>query len=243
MRYAWDLTHQYLKEENLLKGIKGRLAQFFLHYLRSWDFQSSSRVDAYGAISHYVAKRIRKTYGREAKVIYPPVDTNFYQPGKQKEEFYLTASRFVPYKKIDLIVEAFSKMPDKKLVVIGDGPDWEKVKAKAGKNIELVGYQPNAVLRSYMQKAKAFVFAAIEDFGIIPVEAQACGTPVIAFGKGAALETVEEGITGVLFAEQTIDALLNAVARFERLQDTLNFDYIRSHAVKFAPERFNRVFR
>jgi glycosyltransferase involved in cell wall biosynthesis len=241
MRYAWDLYHQYLNEAKITKGIKGRLAQFFLHYLRLWDFNSSGRVDAFAAISHYVAKRIKKTYRREAKVIYPPVNTAFYQVASKKDDFYLTASRLVPYKKIDLIIEAFSKMPEKKLVVIGEGPDRDKLKEKATKNIELLGYQSNESLKAYMQKAKAFVFAAVEDFGIVPVEAQACGTPVIAYGKGGALETVIRDQTGIFFEQQTPEALKNALCCFEQME----FDplAIRAHAETFATPRFSREFK
>lgn len=243
MRYAWDLYHQYLNEAKITKGIKGRLAQFFLHYLRLWDLQSSGRVDAFGAISHYVARRIKKTYGREAKVIYPPVDTGFYQPESKKDNFYLTASRLVPYKKIDLIVEAFSQMPDKKLVVVGDGPDMDKLKAKVTKNVELLGYQSDESLKSAMQKAKAFLFAAIEDFGIVPIEAQACGTPVIAYGKGAVLETVVKDRTGIFFDEQTPESLKNAILRFEHVEDRFNPAIIRAHAETFAVDRFAREFK
>ncbi|MFH7098068.1 glycosyltransferase, partial [Klebsiella pneumoniae] len=135
------------------------------------------------------SRRIRKVYGRESKVIYPPVDVNRFGLCENMDDYYFTASRMVPYKRMDLIVEAFSQMPDKKLVVIGDGSEMSKIKAKASSNIELLGYQPNSVMQEYMQKAKGFVFAAEEDFGITPVEAQACGTPGIAFGKGGALET------------------------------------------------------
>lgn len=240
MRYAWDLYHQYLEESKIQKGFKGRLAQLFLHYLRLWDQQSSGRVDAFGAISHYVARRIRKTYGREAKVIYPPVAVDYFRMEKKKDPFYLAASRFVPYKKMDLIVEAFTQMPEKKLVVIGDGPDLEKVKKKAGKNVELIGYQSNEVLRDHLQKAKAFIFAAIEDFGILPVEAQACGTPVIALGRGASLETVKGGQTGVFFEEQTPQALIDAVRRFEGME--FDPEKIRLHAESFGEKRFSKEF-
>jgi glycosyltransferase involved in cell wall biosynthesis len=243
MRYAWDLYHQYACDAGIQKGIKGRLAQLFLHYLRIWDHQSSSRVDGFSAISNYVAKRIRKTYGREAAVIYPPVDTEFYQPGKGKEEFYLAASRFVPYKKIDLIVEAFAGMPEKRLVVIGDGPDREKIRAKAAKNVELIGYQPSASLRSYLQRAKAFLFAPIEDFGILPVEAQACGTPVIAHGRGGALETIVAGKTGEFFGEQTAQSIRDAVERFEKVQDRFDPTQIRAHAARFGKQRFAEEYR
>ena len=242
MRYAWDLYHQYLHEAKISTGWKGRLAQIFLHYLRIWDAQSSSRVDAFGAISHYVAKRIWKTYGRKASVIYPPVDTDFYDVGSKRESFYLTASRLVPYKKIDLIVEAFGHMPDKKLIVVGDGPDMAKIKKKASANVELLGYQTDESLRSFLQKAKAFLFAAVEDFGILPIEAQSCGTPVIAYGKGALLETVIKDKTGIFFEEQTISSLKTAVEEFEKIQDAFDPLQIRAHAEKFGKNRFREEF-
>ncbi|HSX10419.1 MAG TPA: glycosyltransferase [Chlamydiales bacterium] len=243
MRYAWDLYHQYLQESGLQKGIKAKLAQFFLHYLRMWDMQTCARTDVFGAISHYVAKRIRKTYGRDAHVIYPPVDTDFFSLSTKKEEFYLAASRFVPYKRIDLIVEAFSQMPEKRLVVIGDGPDWVKVKSKATQNIELLGYQSDETLKQYLQKAKAFVFAAIEDFGILPIEAQSCGTPVIAFQKGAVKETIQDGVTGLFFSEQTVEAIVGAVRAFERTQDKYCPEGIRKHAEQFNRSRFMAEYR
>lgn len=243
MRYAWDLYHQYLQESGLQKGIKAKLAKFFLHYLRMWDMQTCARTDVFGAISHYVAKRIRKTYGREARVIYPPVNTEFFSLASKKENFYLAASRFVPYKRIDLIVEAFSHMPDKKLVVIGDGPDFAKVRAKATQNIELLGYQSDVVLKEYLQKAKAFVFAAIEDFGILPIEAQSCGTPVIAFGKGAVKETIQDGVSGLFFSEQTAASIVEAVKTFEKSQDQYHPEIIRTYAEKFNRNRFLTEYR
>ena len=241
MRYAWDLYQQYLRESKLKSGFKGVLAKFFLHYLRMWDAHCSSRVDAYVANSEYVARRIQKLYEKEAKVIYPPVDVDYFSLSEEKEDFYLTASRMVPYKKIDLIVEAFGEMPDKKLVVIGDGPEMNKVKAKAKGNIEILGYQEDSVLRSYLQRAKGFVFAALEDFGILPVEAQGCGTPVIAFGKGGARETVVENETGLFFEEQSVPSLIKAIEAFEKRE----FDpkKIRAHAEKFRPEIFKEKFQ
>lgn len=240
MRYAWDLTFQYLRESGLDRGIKGAFARVFLHYLRGWDLDASTRVDAFIANSRYVAKRIRKYYGKEAAVIYPPVATDYFELCEAKEDFYLTASRMIPYKRLDLIVEAFSLMPDKKLVVIGDGPDWDKVKAKAKKNVELLGYQSDEVLKRTMQRAKAFVFAAIEDFGILPVEAMACGTPVIGFGKGGLRETLVEGETGMFFEEQSIASLCEAVQSFEKRQ----FDPRRCHsqAERFSRQTFNEQF-
>jgi glycosyltransferase involved in cell wall biosynthesis len=243
MRYAWDLYHQYLKEDAVQGKVKGTLAKMFLHYLRLWDYQASQRVDAYAAISHHIAKRIRKTYGKSATVIYPPVDTDFYTVEDNKEDYYLAASRLVNYKKIDVIVEAFTKMPDKKLVVIGDGPDMNKIKKIATKNIELLGHQSNEDLKKHYQKAKAFLFAPLEDFGIMPVEAQACGTPIIAFGKGASLETVKGGETGLFFDEQTPEAIQNAVLRFEASRVAFDPAIIRRHAERFSPSRFNEEFR
>ncbi|EFN9786646.1 glycosyltransferase family 4 protein, partial [Escherichia coli] len=190
IRYAWDLQHQYLREVGLDKGIKSYIARMLLHKIRLWDCRTANGVDHFIANSQFIARRIKKVYGRDADVIYPPVDVNRFELNFNKEDYFFTASRLVPYKRIDLIVEAFSEMPNRKLVVIGDGPEMQKIKSKAKTNIEILGYQPDSVMQEYMRNAKAFVFAAEEDFGIIPVEAQACGTPVIAFGKGGALETI-----------------------------------------------------
>ncbi len=184
IRYAWDLQHQYLREVGLDKGIKSYIARMLLHKIRLWDCRTANGVDHFIANSQFIARRIKKVYGRDADVIYPPVDVNRFELNFNKEDYFFTASRLVPYKRIDLIVEAFSEMPNRKLVVIGDGPEMQKIKSKAKTNIEILGYQPDSVMQEYMRNAKAFVFAAEEDFGIIPVEAQACGTPVIAFGKG-----------------------------------------------------------
>lgn len=242
MRYAWDLQHQYLRESGLDKKWSGLLARYFLHKLRLWDARTANGVDHFIANSHFIARRIAKTYRRQAAVIYPPVDIGRFTPGTNKEDFYLTASRLVPYKRIDLIVETFAKLPDKKLVVIGDGPDMEKIKEKAGSNVTILGYQPDAILIDYMRRAKAFIFAAEEDFGIIPLEAQACGTPVIAFGKGGALETVR-GLehatpTGVFFPEQSATGILNGIEQFEIHQARFLPAHCAAHAARFSPERF-----
>ncbi len=240
MRYAWDMMHAYLREAKLDRGIKGFFAKFFLHYLRGWDLHSVQRVDHFIANSKFVAKRIQKFYGRSSEVIYPPVDVDLFEKKEKKESFYLTASRFVPYKKIDLIVEAFSKMGDKKLVVVGDGPEWKKVRAIAGKNVELLGYQEDHVLKGLLQRAKGFVFAALEDFGIAPVEAMASGTPVIAFGKGGVKESVIEGETGHFFEEQSISSLIGAIQEFEKME--FDPEKCRKRAELFSLERFNRQF-
>jgi glycosyltransferase involved in cell wall biosynthesis len=243
IRYAWDLQHQYLQESGLDRGIKGWAAKWMLHNIRLWDARTANGVDWFVANSHFIARRIWKAYRREAQVIYPPVDIKNFSLSTKKENFYLTASRMVPYKKIDIIVEAFSQMPDKKLVVIGDGPDYKKVKSKAGRNVEILRYQPSEVLKDYMQRAKAFVFVAEEDFGITPVEAQACGTPVIAYGKGGVLETCIDGKTGVLFDEQAIEGLISGVKRFSELQDTFDPFEIRSNAERFSEETFRQRFK
>ena len=242
MRYAWDLQHQYLKETGLVRGLQGWLAKRELHKLRMWDLRTANGVDHFLANSRFIARRIWKVYRREATVIYPPVDIDSFTLCEQKEDFFLTASRMVPYKKIDLIAEAFSLMPDKRLYIIGDGPDFDKVKSKAGANVELLGYQPFEVLRDYMQRAKAFVFAAEEDFGIVPVEAQACGTPVIAYGKGGALETVTEGETGLFFDAQTTQSIIEAVHRFEDMKDSFIPAKIREKSLRFSKDRFKREF-
>lgn len=248
IRYAWDLYHQYLREANLTKGIKGFFAKIVLHYIRRWDLGTANRVDEFIPISKYIEKRVWRTYRRESyKVIYPPVEVNEFTLKKEKDDFYLAASRLVPYKKIDLIVEAFSKMPDKKLIVIGNGPEFKKVKEKACSNVEILGYQKFDILKDHMQRAKAFIFAAEEDFGIIPIEAQACGTPVIAYGKGGSLETVKgkfvnqvinDNDTGVYFDKQNVDSLTNAISYFEENYSRFNPIKIRDFALTFDKEIF-----
>lgn len=245
IRYAWDLQHQYLKEAGLTKGLKGWLAKIILHYMRIWDTRTSNGVDYFIANSKFIAKRIWKCYRREADVIYPPVDVEAFEYCDQKEDFYLTASRMVPYKKMDLIVESFTHMPDKKLIVIGTGPDFHKIQkiAQGHNNIKLMGYQPFSVLKEHMQKAKAFVFAAEEDFGITPVEAQACGTPVIAYGKGGALETVrgldiEDNPTGVFFYKQDEESLIKAISYFEKNLDKIELKNCRKNALSFSIDCF-----
>jgi len=222
IRYAWDLQHQYLRQTGLTRGLKSLSARLILHYIRVWDMRTASGVDLFIANSAYIARRIRKLYRRDAQVVHPPVDIAMFTARLDKEDFYFTASRLVPYKRVDLIVEAFAKMPQRRLIVIGDGPEMERIRKLAKPNVTLLGFQSNEVLRDHLQRARAFVFAAEEDFGILPVEAQACGTPVIAFGKGGALETVigldnAEGkpATGLFFGEQTVPAVIDAVERFE----------------------------
>jgi len=238
-RYAWDLQAQYLKESNMERGLKSTIARYFLHKFRIWDTRTSNGVDAFIANSNFIKKRIHKCYRRDAQVINPPVKLSQFTLEIHKKDFYLTASRMVPYKRIDLVVEAFTKMPNKQLRVIGEGPDFEKIKNIASNfpNIQMLGFQSNEVLIENMQHAKAFVFAAEEDFGIIPVEAQACGTPVIAFGKGGALETVTDGVSGLHFYEQTAPCIIDAVERFESLP-LLSPEQVRDNAEKFSIDSF-----
>ncbi|RMF62628.1 MAG: glycosyltransferase family 4 protein [Bacteroidetes bacterium] len=238
VRYAWDLYFQYLHEAGLERGLRASFVKLVLHYLRLYDVATANRVDHYLANSRYVARRIEKIYRRRAQVIYPPVDTEGFELQREKEDYYFTVSRMVPYKKIDLIVEAFRAMPDKKLVVIGEGPDFDKIARKAGPNVELMGYQPFDVVKRYMAHARALVFAAEEDFGIVPVEAQACGTPVLAFGRGGALETVLDGVTGLFFHEQSVPALMEAVQEMDRRHRTFDPERIRRHAEGFSADRF-----
>jgi len=243
MRYAWDLQAHYLKHTGLSSGLRSTFIRYVLHKMRIWDVVSSNRVDAFIANSSYIAERINKTYRRESTVINPPVNIARFQIQTKKEDFYLAASRQVPYKRIDLIVEAFKQCPDKQLIVIGDGPEHKKIKALAGANVQILGFQSDAVLVDYMRRAKAFLFAAQEDFGILPVEAQACGTPVIAYGRGGARETVIDKRTGLLFDEQTVPSLLDAIERFERLKDQFNANEIRQHATSFSEEHFKQNFK
>lgn len=240
MRYAWDEADYYLKEANLTKGIKGKIAMSTLKYLRKWDLKSADNVDYFIANSNHIAKKIKRIYNRDADVIYPPVDVDKFSLQTEKEEFYLTASRLVPYKRIDLIIDAFIQMPDKKLIVIGSGPEKEKLKTKAAPNISLIGYQEFDNLKDYMQKAKAFIFAAEEDFGIIVVEAMACGTPVIAGNFGGTTESVIDKKTGILFPEQTVDSIIEAVKNFDVVAKSINYSEVRIHAEKFSREIFEK---
>lgn len=247
MRYAWDLQSQYLREVGLETGFKAALVKLFLHRLRMWDRQTANGVDVFLSNSRFIARRIWRVYRRDAELIYPPVDTLRFSLHKAKEDFYVAASRLVPYKRMDLIVEAFRGMPEKSLMVIGDGPEMSKLRAKAGPNVKLLGYQSNQVLLEHLQRAKAFVFAAEEDFGILPVEAQACGTPVIAFGKGGVLETIHgqshDRPTGVFFYEQTPEAICSAVNTFEGMRQRISPENCRENAVMFSVERFKDEYK
>lgn len=244
IRYCWDMYNEYLEESNLDKGFKSWLVRLMLHPIRQFDAIAGNRVDYYISNSDYVGQRIRKTYRRKATTIHPNIDISNFELCNDKKEYYLASSRLVAYKKIDTIIEAFNQMPDKKLVVIGGGPNLEAYRKLAKDNVIVMGYQPFDVLKDKMQHAKAFVFAADEDFGMIPIEAQSCGTPVIAYGHGGSLETVNGGKTGLFFYEQTPEAIVEAVNRFEAMgsQPFAPAD-CRQWAEGFSEERFKREIK
>ncbi|HGM7284821.1 MULTISPECIES: glycosyltransferase family 4 protein [Stenotrophomonas] len=242
IRYAWDLQPQYLRESGLDRGLKSAIARIILSYIRMWDVRTANGVDHFIANSTFIARRIRKVYGRESVVIPPPVDIPETLPSSIRQDYYVTASRLVPYKRIDLIIEAFNQMPDRKLVVIGSGPMLEQMQRLAKHNVSVLGYQPQEVLEKHLAEARAFVFAAEEDFGIAPVEAQAFGTPVIAYGKGGILDSVKEGETGSFFSEQSSLSIQNAIRSFELRCAPWNHTQISKHANKFSPDEFrNRL--
>ena len=246
LRYAWDLQHQHLTEAGLTTGFKGWVAKWMLHKMRLWDVRTANGVDYFAAISQFVAKRIWKTYRRQSRVIYPPVDIEMFPLFSPKENFYVTVSRMVPYKKIDLIVTAFAQMPDKALIVIGDGPDFKKVAHLHAPNVQLLGHLPAEKLIHYVQRARAFIFAAEEDFGIAPLEAQACGTPVIAYKKGGVTETLlgleHAQPTAVFFETQSIDAIKNAVRQFNENAARFDPQRIRDNVTRYSPQRFRSEF-
>lgn len=247
MRYAWDLTFDYLNNSYMGKGFPGILTKYLLHRLREWDVISANRVDYFIANSNHTAKRIWRCYRRQAKVIYPPVNTERFSFQPQKEEFYLTVSRLVNYKKVALIVKAFNKL-QKPLVIIGEGPQLNRIRKLANSNIQVLGFQPHKVVEKYMAKAKAFVYAACEDFGIALVEAQACGTPVIAYRGGGASETVKDirqypkTGTGLLFDSQQPEYLVEAVETFDKFESQLNLENCRLQANKFSPTIFKESY-
>jgi glycosyltransferase involved in cell wall biosynthesis len=250
MRYAWDLEAQYLREAGLDRGLKGAYARWLLHRLRLWDHASAARPDAILANSRYIAERIRKVWRREAEVLHPPVDTEAFTPVAEKREFYLIASRMVPYKRVDLAAAAFRRMPGRRLVIVGDGPQMRAVRAAAGEapNIAFRGHVATAELVRLMQTARACLHIAEEDFGIAMVEAQACGTPVIAFGRGGSRDIVQtpeqsDAPTGLLFPDQTPEALLDAVERFEAMPGAFTARACRANAERFSAAAFRQGLR
>jgi glycosyltransferase involved in cell wall biosynthesis len=251
MRYAWDHYHEYLREMHLQSGLKSWFARWQLHKIRTWDVRSNNSVDHFVSNSRFVARRIAKFYGRESHIVNPPIDTKLFNLTTPKEEYYVTAGRFAPFKRLDIVAKAFSLMPDKKLFILGDGPEMEKIRACSGPNVVLTGFLPPSQVKEHLSKAKAFLFPSEEDFGIVPVEAQACGTPVIAFGSGGALETVigqddpkGRQPTGHFFYEQSPQAIVEAVHEFERKAQQGLYDpaFIHEHAQFFAIDSFKTRF-
>jgi glycosyltransferase involved in cell wall biosynthesis len=240
MRYAWDLENGYLEAAGF-HGIKAMGARSLMHYMRMWDTRTANGVDQFVANSRFVARRVRKAYGRNSIVVHPPVDVDSFQVKENKEDYYVTVSRLVSYKRIDLLVDAFAAMPAKRLIVVGDGPEMPRIKARANRNVEIMGHQSFTAMRDLVAGARGFVFAAEEDFGLAPVEAQACGTPVIAYGRGGVRDTVLPEETGIFFDRQTPDALIAAVDRFE----TMEFQprRLRLNAERFSATRFRREFQ
>jgi glycosyltransferase involved in cell wall biosynthesis len=249
MRYAWDLQHEYLQEAGLKRSLKSLMARSVLHYARMWDSGAAHRPDALAANSRFVQRRIRKFYGRDSEVIHPPVAVeSFAEPAKDPRTEYVSVCRLVPYKRVNLLVEAFARMPNRRLTVIGTGPDLMKIAGMAPPNVAVLGWVDGTFLRHYMSTAKAVLFAGIEDFGISLVEAQAAGTPVIALARGGALETVR-GLhraiapTGVLFDEQTPEAIIAAIEDFERSESLITEVNCRENASRFSEARFRDHFR
>jgi len=255
MRYIWDLQHLYIQTKGLDRPIIRNIIRPFFDALRKWDVSTSRGVDYFVCNSHYIKDRIRRAYDRNAEVIYPPVDIGSFQIADKRDDYFITVSRMVPYKRTDIIVEAFARL-GLPLIVVGEGPEFKNVRRFAKRNIEFMGYLHEDVLRMYMQRARAFVYAAEEDFGIAPVEAQACGVPVIAFGNGGITETVIpfkseirspkseiKKPTGLFFYEQTPEALISAVKEFIKIEDRFNPHDIRRNAERFSIERFRREFK
>ncbi len=250
MRYAWDMTFEYLNNSRAGRGVPGILTRYLLHRLRLWDALAANRVDHFIANSRTTARRIWRAYRREATVIYPPVAVDRFIFEPQKQDFYVTVSRLVGYKKIPLIVQAFTQL-GLPLIVIGSGPELDLVRklAQSHPQIQVLGWQSDAAVAAYLGQAKAFVYGAYEDFGIAPVEAQACGTPVIAYGAGGTLETVRDmrqhGAqgTGILFPQQTVAAIVEAVSYFEENSRKIHPEIVRSHAEDFRTEVFRRCYQ
>ena len=237
MRYAWELRDDYIKGMGKLKR---RLVKILLHYMRIWDLASANRVDYFIANSTEVQKRIKKHYKRDSVVINPPVRCDLFNISETDGDYYFVISRLVGYKRFDLAVQACSEL-GKKLVVIGDGPEKEKLEKVANENVTFLGRQPDEVVKKYMSECKALLFPGEEDFGIVPVEAQACGRPVIAYGKGGVLDTVINGKTGVYFKEQTVESLKEAIIKFEKMK--FNKNEIRNHALEFDEKVFQNKIK
>ena len=235
MRYVWDQFGVYFRQPRTSWPVRIG-AEFMRPYLQRWDNQSADRVDSFLSISHNVRRKVLKYYGRESQVVYPPVDLSYYSPGTQKKNYYLMIGAFAPNKRVDLSVEAFNhlKLP---LKIVGSGQDEEYCKNIAGDTIDFLGSLPNEELLKLYQSARAFVFPGEDDFGITPLEAQACHTPVIAFASGGALETVTEQ-TGVFFEEQNVEALIEAVEKMEQIHQDFTPEAFQKQTDRFGRERY-----
>lgn len=239
MRYLWDHYHAYRREAGFLT----RLAMpLFATSLRVWDTSTALRVDVFAANSRHIANRIMRYWRRSATVVHPPVATADFDMTDERGDFYLAAGQLVGYKRFDLAVEAFTRM-GKRLIVIGTGPETKRLKKRAGPTVTIMGHQPFPILKDHMARCRALVFPGEEDFGIIPVEVMASGRPVIALGRGGALETVVDGTTGVLFHDQSVDGVRAGVDAFEAMEDTFDPVAIRAHALQFDTQRFKREMR
>ncbi|MER3415656.1 MAG: glycosyltransferase family 4 protein [Gemmataceae bacterium] len=245
MRYAWDLRDSYFPDRNL---VLRRSRDMALGVLRAWDRYSSAHVDRFVAISATVQRRIAACYGRSSTVIYPPVDTDFYVPGRvRRDEYYLVVGALTPYKRVDLAVTACQKL-GRYLLVIGDGPCLRRLQAQGAPYVTFAGWQPDPVIRYHLQRCRALLFPGEEDFGIVPVEANACGTPVIAYGRGGVTETqvpygVDRPPTALFFHEQTPEALAEAILQFEKTTDAFDPRHSREQALRFQRRRFQREFQ
>ncbi len=237
MRYAWHMRDSYFGEGRT-RGLKSWLIQKLLTRLRNWDRQTADHVSHFIAISQTIQQRILECYDRESEVIYPPVDTDFYHPSNEKrDDYYLVVSAFAPYKRVDLAIEACEKL-QRRLVIIGTGQDQSRLQSLAGDRVEFLGWQSNEVIRDHFRRCRALLFPGEEDFGIVPVEAMACGAPVIAYGKGGATETVVPRKTGLWHEEQNVDSLIAAMEDLERDTDSITPDATRRQAERFNRHRF-----
>ncbi len=239
MRYIWDMYHGYLSGTGRAVRL---LFPFIAHWLRIWDRASADRVDYFISNSTYIKSRIRKYYRRDSEVIYPPVSTSKFSHTRPRRDFYLCLGQLTAYKRADLAVEAFNRL-NLPLVVIGDGEILATLQKKASSNVRLLGRQPFSVVKDHLERCRGLVFPGVEDFGIVPVEAMAAGAPVVAYGRGGALDTVIDGVTGILFQEQTVDALVAAIERIESGECAFNPEVLRSHALKFDKSIFkDKIF-
>jgi glycosyltransferase involved in cell wall biosynthesis len=241
MRYAWHMRDAYFADR--VRGLKARLVDCLLARLRDWDRRTAGHVDHFIAISATVQRRIRDCYDRDSVVIYPPVDTDFYTPAAlPRQDYYLVVSAFAPYKRLDLALEVCARLK-RQLVVIGTGQDEKRLRSLAGLDVQFLGWQSDEVIRDHLRRCRALLFPGEEDFGIVPVEALACGTPVIAYGQGGVTETVVppgpgREPTGLWFDEQSVDCLADAIHRFERMEDSFDPNALRRQALHFSAARY-----